>query len=49
MKKYYVAFNDGEYDHESKGFDTLEEAEAVARVIRENFDEEFFDIEIVAR
>lgn len=47
--KYYVNFFDGEYTHESKGFDTLEEAKAVARIIRDDFPEEFFDVEIETR
>ena len=47
--KYYVNFYDGEYDHESKGFDTLEEAEAVAQGIRDNFPDEYFDVTIETR
>lgn len=47
--KYYVVINADEYNYYSKEYDTREEAEAVARVIREGFDLDFQAVEVEAR
>ena len=49
MKKYYVVIDDYENYHFSKPFDTHKEAEALAQVLRQSFDEGRYHIFIKSK
>ena len=47
MKKYQIVANDGENLHYSKTYETREEAERVAEIIRKEFPHEWESVEVV--